>query len=732
MKLKGALMCAVLFQARVKAHVSPLPSHDALWENEMQWIAAVNEAPGKYKGPPIKESYSQLGVSDPDTIKNIATTLFCASERLTPESNKCSSLKELIPGLLYMLQDGDNGSLYFGYTFFINVPRLGDLRLRNLIYDQAKLAWDAVKEEAIKHPTYEQFHIGFGTGGSLASLIAHRLLIVPSLPFHFIGENAHNQIKVVTISEYAMFTTRVQNNPIGLANYASFYQSGVERQSPSKFSYHGVQIALTSYHSEKTNSQVPIERLIQFLSLKEEASTRLKSLSGSKYRRIQHILARDRETVANVVEDIEKIFKENGKVLYGVPHVHCAAELENILNEYLPHFKESPIVCTANQSRKGKELPPAEFQIKCMLQSQPKGNDESTVIAQYEGRVANYNERDKLCKALKKNIDQGEEWSRCFRALVNEGPYLKLISPHSTDGSGNCKFLTNTINGTWNKKPMGCVIKPVTSDPLLERIYDNDPDTFYSLIDMEITAFPKQCQDILMPIWLKGTSLKEAKKSLDIIVSYLEELQDGAIEEKEKPPKTNTQSRKDRNYRIPDLFQAHSTKSFNTRELKLSNGHFVADNGTADSILRCVSSRKTQFLDCREDANRWIPGACPDFCSKTDKNENGMAICGMIASCPAIKGYVGLAEVELPQLKKALMEPIQRILQSSSMAQYALYHFYSKTGFLRQYLPTKDYYFGIFFDEAPEVGPVNQEELRQKKNPQETTVNDAWDDYLRN
>lgn len=726
------LVCSVGLGS-TRAFPNPLEVYTEVTHKALDWLKAGNDKLTARRLP-VESSFPELGLSNKETLRMIAETLYCASE--TIENNK-----RCAPHYEWLLQDSaiyrvdeDSKSLYLGYSFFINKPPLSPDHQRLLIYESASALWTKVVELVLKYPSYQQFHVGYRTGGSLAALIAFRVASTKSLPFFKARNNSANQIKVVTLSQYPILPRGLRFDPIGEANFAALREAddALAGDNDDEFVVLGTNIALKGYSHDPVPIKLTNERLMKFISLKSRAEVNLVSMKEKRYEAIKQDVAMRLALIKDVTDDLVKVFPEMAHRLYGHTQDICVAGVEQLLHDYLPHSYDYEVSCQV-RDRRGvtSRLSKTEFTIRCSLLPRAKeGTHSNTALAQrivfasYDSRLALMGEQESACDRLKGTEEEDTEWSTCISDLVKSSYELALISSHSTEKGDNCRFLPGLLTNEWGEMPKGCFVKPQTTDDMLRSIYEQHPSVFYSFIDPRTMDFPTSCTSVLHPMLYRGAQRETIRASTSVAAHYLKSMNQ---DQGEYSTRRGQYSKRPPTELLPSIFRIHSTEQYATETLKLSNNHFVADESIAHGIIKCISSGNTRFLDCTLRANQWIPGACPDFCAEG----RGTEICRIVAWCDGVKAFVGTTDVSIPLLSGTLIEGTLKALEVTNMAQYALYR-YSKKTLINKLITTTDYYLGVFFPELPVIDRIEAEELRLKRGrgrKREDDEREIWHDY---
>lgn len=680
------------FLTSVWALKNLVTSHYELQLNQMHWLAgAAMEKPLVSGAEHITlKPFAELGLSNEDTIMKISQTLRCASQdhNALLEGACAGSFKSLVKDWVIVLQDDENKAFFFGYSFFINRPLAEPEEFRNIIYERAKEAWEAILPLTSNHVTYQQYHVGYGSGGSTAHLIAHRVLTSRALPFIRLSlHNELNQIKVITVSATPMLTDDVSNDPIGLVNHANFVTNA--REVPG-YRFRGTMIKIPNYKVERSRMEVPLERLALF-STSKSALIRLQSMREDARKDFKNAVLTRLETVEMIAMDFAKIFKKKARKLYGQDQIFCAQNIEDVLENYLPHAEDSKISC---QVRESEEVSKEEFNIRCVITLKNDDGDgeggkgsKSFGIASFHGRLTSLNKYGKVCGEIGASQDPREKWSKCLHALVLGNEELSLISPHSKDKNGNCRFIPNLKHPNWSRRPIGCAIKPTAMDDSLYYMYEEEPNLFHSLIP-DNAEFPPACTSVIRPIVFRGDSKQKAKELLGDVAYYFEEM--AHREYQRSLPTRRTSS-------LPILFTPHDTNTFRTKNLALGSNLFIADGLVVDNILKCVNSPNAKFVDCTVPANQWIPGACPSFCTTDQQQQVGL--CKIMTHCPSVSAFIGISNIYLPQIFANSVADATEALIQSDIAQHVLYTF-TKHGHLAR---LSEVNVGIFFTKLPQI-----------------------------
>jgi hypothetical protein len=667
----------------------------------MHWLvdAVREEASVEFKDLKLAKS-TELGLSSDATVGKIAMTLFCASQDPDGAPKGCANFVTLVKNQVIVLQDDEKKRLYLGYSFFINRPQLSPEHFRNIIYDRAQKAWKVMLPLVSKHLDYEQFHVGFGPGGSVAHLIAHRMLTTSALPFVAMTKNNDlNQVKVVTVRAAPIFTEDVTSDPIGPANHAAFI---MDKKAIPGYRSFGTKILLPNYKVEKSKLEVPLERLALF-STHETAAIRLRAMREEQRKDYRDAVLRQLEIVDMVASDLINAFSGKAFSLYGQDQTTCASSIAEALEKFLPHDRHSMIFCNVRNS--GDKANRKEFTVRCVLKE--KDDDkEAFHLASYRAHLALFSRQDEACKKLEGAGAPKEKWSTCLRDIVVNNDELSLISPYAGDDSGNCKFIPNLRRPDWARRPVGCVVKPVALDDALYHMYDTAPNLFHSLIPDD-SIFPDSCLSVIKPLYFQKDAKHSAESLFEVVADYFGEMTYHRHKGSRLAKKSN----------LPTLFVEHDTKTYHTKSLTFSSGMFVADDEVDRKLRRCIASRHTKFLDCTVPVNQWIPDACPSFCA-TDKSNK---LCETMTFCASINAFISVFSIYAPQVRTAIAASARKALKESDIAQYALYDF-TKRSIIEFYGITV----GLFFTKLPELSKPSAKSGQKTKTRGAVDSDERW------
>ncbi|PJF19260.1 hypothetical protein PSACC_00940 [Paramicrosporidium saccamoebae] len=675
----------------------------------MQWtLDSLKDKPlGDFKD--FKEDPKiELGLVDDDTVAKIAKTLYCSSEDITAR-RECSGFTARIKDRVIMLKDDDSRSLYFGYAFIVNSSGQGGDNFRNVIYERAQDAWEEVSDVIASNPTYQQFHIGYTSGGSIAYLIACRVLSSTALPFGRLETRALNYVKVVTVDELPIYTSDTLQDNVGRANHAILTTTSDQPSSPD-YSQFGTIIPLPKYSLRK-DIELRMERLALFMSHRNAVS-RLQGMSDSSRKRFKNAVLHQLAIVDAISSDLVQVFAKRSFALYGRKQNEYATILGDYISRFLPHSSESEIWCKAKKTVPSK-FDRNKFEIQCSVQPN-ENEDEFYALASYEALLTTFPGRKEACNKIKVSVPLRSSWSKCIQGIALQFDELSLISPHGDESSDNCHFFADMNTAEWEKNPRGFVVKPNSLDESLSLLYKHKPLLFFSLFAEHIT-FPETCTSVIKPIRLKGRSFEEASKGLRTAFKYFSNMSRDFV-----PPA------KSKNHcdQLPELFRSHSSEKFNTKELVLSGHQFVADDAVVQEILRCTSSQHATIVDCTLAANHWIPNTCPDFCIH-GKQEN-LLLCTNMIYCPTVPAYIGYIHRSMSIMRSSLTNLTIPELDNSRIAQYAMYRFKPNS-----YLDLSEMTVGIFFTKLPNVEMVRKNRnLRRVTRNQKLDESELWNNNL--
>ena len=734
---------ALLLPPIVTASDSPLIVHNEIINSELKWMAyrsdddsILKSSNDEIKGNPFFE----LGYVSNDIITEFSLTLYCTTFPSPSKSEKCQHYRLLPNSRVIMYVHEATKAIYFGYKFFVNYPPVPLYKQRLEIYKQADAAWSAIAPIINKHLDYQQFHVGYRSGGSIASLIAFRILTSKSLPFHQIKDNALNQVRVLTVSEISMFSNRLLFDPSGKANYANLKLNNAKRNEASSDTGYvdlGVRIQLPGPSSETSSSKrepnLSNKKLASYLVWGSKNIQALKSKKEAAMTTLQKFVKSEIELVQNVASSLTETFPDIiAHNLYGYEQFTCIRELQNELNRFLPHPNGTIIACRDKDEGKEKRRK-STFKIECaLLNTQNETKNDSSYgslrnyvdFNRYIGQYYYDTAKNVISHAMGWNSNKSKEvdekfqifasftakesqfdqechkvceyphdlyetkgWNKCIQKLTSASPEIRLISPHEND---SCRFIPGKITENWITTPKGFLVNPEPNSDLLHKIYKSNPATFYSFIATDTTEFPSDCQGILKPIPYSEQMLKKIEPVSKKLATYWEEMDDDYEE--------GNSSRIDKS--LPLMFQKHSTPQFMTVKLKLSSG-FLANQDTVNNLQHCAS-RHTKYLDCTIRANIWIPDACPEFCQQLDDaKEDTLYLCKAVKYCSEAKAHISLETYDMPYYRSKIEEQIKDL---ATPAQFALFHFTSE-GYSK-FLGIKNNYALVFFKQKPKVQRV--------------------------
>jgi hypothetical protein len=684
-------------------------NNEALRSNQLKWILdpLQDKSLGDFKSFKA-ESRIELGLVNEDTVAKIAKTLHCSSEDIAT-TKECAEFKPRIKDRVIMLKDDTTKSLYFGYAFIVNSSGLGGDNFRNVIYERAQDAWAEISDEVARNPTYQQFHIGYTSGGSIAYLIGCRVLASAALPFSNLESNELNYVKVVTVDELPIYTSDTLYDPVGKVNHAILTTTSNQSSSPD-YSHFGTIIDLPKYAVRK-HAGLSIERLALFMSHRN-ALSRLQGMSERARKRFNYTVRNQLAIVDAISADLVQVFSKRSFALYGQRQNEFANILEDYLGRFLPHRRESEIWCKAKNPAP-KPFDPNSFMIQCSIKPEETA-EKLYALASFEASLIDVLEREEKCNEIKIPHLHTSVWSKCIRDIALQSDELSLISPYGDGDSGNCHFFADMKTIPWNKNSQGFIVKPNSSDESLALLYNHEPLLFLSLFAEHVT-FPKSCVSVIKPVRLKDNELVDASKLLGIIFKYFQHMSREFV----------LNGTRDSHNQLPELFRSHHTKKFVTKQFVLSGHQFVADDKVAQEILRCTSSKHAKIIDCTLTGNHWIPNACPEFCIH-GKPEN-LHVCTQIMYCPTISAYIGYTPKRFSSvLRTSIVSLTTPELESSNLAQYALYSFSTNS-----YLDLYEMTVGVFFTKLPNVEMVRKNRsMKRTIRGQKLDEDELWNNNL--
>ncbi len=612
-------------------------NRQAIWDLEAYWLARGEYAPppGSKKevtrsrtsvlppstidtGRELENSHAPLYMIDQETLEEVANMLICASSvpLINGEEGR-NSVRELIPKLLFFHRDEAKEALFFGYGFQINNAREPhDVFLRYL-YSLADRFFPKVVELVRKDPSFTVYHVGYGSGGVVAQLIAARMLSSSDLPYRTIDRrNERHQIKAITFNTLPTYTLRVAKDPLGPDNHMSFvtkdrfnqalprWNDGQSRAAPGRFFQYlyfaQPPVELPYFDRSADLKTLTDEQPLTFMAFDptREGTMNVDRRKKAVEDAFSQIVGFATSVVMPVEEGKETLLYEKITWPRFLLEVNsCLRQLESLLGAVLrAESKGYAISCMASSTDLEKYPADRVHSVICYIRSQ---NGKQYPIAEYSARRTTFEEFEEHAALPAARSDEYgrarmTKWSTCMAKLAQTTESLALITSHpgphalptlgtslsSLGGAGellarpreasikpNVQFIPVDFSEPWHMSRLGYTFTSMpSSDSLLENIYKADRPLFYSLINMKV-PFLKRCKDVLSPIPLAaGRGLDWARSNLAWINGCFTEM---ARSEKVKVSRG-----------LPILFTKHSTKGYTTLDFATNLGSSEGENSS--------------------------------------------------------------------------------------------------------------------------------------------------------
>lgn len=708
-----------LLALSVASFSGKLSDFEQLQEKQTQWIKQsvdilLTSAPKMSDVKPFPE----LGLVQGKTLEKIGKTLYCSIEVPLSHSQHCSEYTVIQKGRLIYLVDDEEKAVFLGYGFFLNRPKLPPNSLRKMIYERAQELWPLISDLLNhQHTDYQQFHVGYGSGGAIATLMAYRGVLSSPLKNSKIEKrNPVNQVKVLTVDEISIFTTEMTLDAIGALNHAAFFSRRFKETEG--FHTNAEKFIGEEYVIDcEEHPQIPEEKLSLFLRPQRPENL----LDQSQIKDYQQLLQRNLGTAKLFVKNFHSIFTKISQKMYGNDQEMCATKLQDRLNSFLPHHSDYTITCKLRQLQIRATFK-ADFEIQCSLVGS-LSKISHIPISSYIAKFARFSNYEQACDSIKVTVPDSA-LNQCLKKLSIQSNELSMIWPVDEEHD---KKKCHNFSINWNNPGSICVVKPSVSDQLLPRLQVEHPGLFLSFLDLQ-TVFPDECRNIISPLYLESSNLENAKTLISIASEYFRQMAN---------PLSATKF-SDTRKTLPPLFRQHDTGTFATKSLQISSDHFVAYKETSKELIDCIKSPTLRVINCTLPVNQWVSGTCPNFCAHRVP-ELKIHLCEMVVSCPKISAFFSITKTTIPQFTKSAFDSVKRVLDSTTVAQYALYKFSKAIYFSFTNIPLEiidifgEFNVGVFFYQLPAC--QSEKEGEEKKgdlcSADENDDENSGDDWIK-
>lgn len=628
---------------------------DAVREHRHQWIAgnlkklALHSAPKQSTSSDKGSSVGDAGSKGKTTVRtkrelsqftrqqwgDIGKVLACASQ-LDITSASCSGLIAINKDeTVLALKDDKKETIYIGYSFFINHPFLKTDYYDRQLFERAQAIWTDVHAFIEANPGYEYVNVGYGPGGSLAYLMAQRILYASDyLSRPGVELNQFRQVKVITFGEYPTFPENyAEVDVVGDKNHATFLFSkdGKAPEDAAAIALAGIKIFIKESESASIQElQMAETKIAKFLSRERELKVIKRNAEHykefkAKIARHLHVIREIAKTTATLMQSPELDFVSQAQRV-------CSAQLQQQLEQQIPRDADWNIVCeVVHRKTAGFPSKRDKFTIECMIELEPSKRYN---LASYSALLSQLSTHADTCTKLSPAPFHKDEWSTCIKDIFEQGDLYSLISPHSSQFHKGQKgpiyrFYGNVNSKAWAFQPQGCTVVPEHNEAALEAIYKANRKLFYSLLSTRY-AFSNSCANLFDTIVLEGSALKQAETLNDDSVALINAI--GTSENKGRYRKPS---------KLPGLF----TKQGEVGPFEITNNHtslmFIADDPLVEKIRTCLINQKTTMIDCTNPHNQWMK-KCPQFCTTKSKSKDKVALCANMLYCEEIDAYVGM------------------------------------------------------------------------------------------
>ena len=666
---------AIAMASKAGRKSASVSSYETFRFNQLRWMrnSVVESSKNLFTVSPTRV-FPSLAYVDDDVSNKISSIIHCLTHGLGHVSDCCEEMSRLSDHVIFH-RDDQARKLYFGYSFVINYPPVSAEDYASLILFLAEKSWSpfAAVLKGLLH--YEQIHIGYGSGGTLATLIARRFLIASRN-----YRNIFNHVKVVTIDEFPMYPRNSMLDFIGNQNHLIINSGGRGQEFNQKItSIHDLKDYTLPEVTDKWN--IAAHLILRHSSLIIRGFGEVKE--GTKdYLNIERVVKRQLLNAATIGKALPLQWDNLVTSISNSAHSSCAHQVELQVSRFLPHLAEMQLVCKAT-SQSSEEANQDIFRINCAFVSKGEHLRETHPVSSYVARMSMIDEYPKTCSALARATIPQKRWSHCLHGIVAQSEELSMISSYrSNNEPPNCKFFnTEKVDFSWSLAPRGCVVVPEARDDLLREINQHNPRLLLSMIPVH-TEFPPLCKGLIKPLLLGQAEVAALKNSIKEVSEYLKEI----------------------------LGQAPESPAFYTREKYISNEPLLIKG---EALIACLNGQP-RIVNCKLETNRWITGTCPDFCRKTVPNTQNDFLCQSIVACPEQAAYIVISGAYVPQLRRSLLNYTKRLLEGSNSFNYALYSFRRTT--LMGKLGMVSYTFvGILLDDPANVLDAPKDEPREGK-----------------
>lgn len=633
---------------------APVAAYEAFRLNQLSWLrnSAKETAKNLFPAYPPRILPS-LALVDEAALMTISLTLKCLAHGAYQVDDGCRAFNRPSSYIIFS-RDDQRRRIHFGYSFVVNSPARSTEDYASLILYLAEQCWPHVAATLKDIPTYEQFHVGYGSGGTLATLVARRFLLASRN-----YSNVFNHVKVLTVDEIPLYPKNVLLDLIGSQNHLIIdLNKRAEEHCKKLVSVH----PLSDYSASADDGLKLPESLVGHHSSWTLRGIEGASVKSKDYQATEKSIAKHLAMVAKLGHDLPNMWGDVERSLSNHAHATCARQLETQISRFLPHLSEVQIVCKAKMQTV-EESTEDRFRIDCETASKGGSVRETHQLASYLARMSSFDDYQKACAAIASVVQPKKRWSRCIHGLASQAEELSMISPYRPNSEpAKCRYFnTAKVDFNWAFSPRGCVVVPEAQDEFLSQINQQSQRLFLSLIPKYV-AFPALCRGLIEPLLLGGAETAALRSAIAEVSNYLRKTLGAA----------------------PDSLE------YVTKERFLSREPFIVKG---EAIIKCLTE-DPRIINCQLEANQWITGACPKFCQRSRLNEQASYLCHSVITCPTQQAHIVVGGAYLPQVRRSPVKYARNVLKNADLADYALFNF-RRTGMLSVVSNT---FVGIFLD----------------------------------
>ena len=622
------------------AIASPLEVYEKLINLQSEWTVRGQRekaATGASELAPIA-AFPELCVAHESTRAAIAQTLVCASYiPINGEESPCRLYEFLLDGAVAVRLDKTEKQIFIGYRYILGVKEAaGTNATRVAIFEQAMRIWPAIKEYLADEEKrdYQQFHVGYGTGGSFASLMGMRVLASKALPYGAAGseKNLLRQVKVMSVQEISVFSPHFVWDPVGSDNHIILFPAHIIPANHG-LSF-GKRLAIAACTTESNAPDVSADQLAAF------APGHILTEENTEY--FQRTLRHHQNVVKHCSDQIPPSIPSAASIMRGTEQTACMTDVQDILTNFLPSQVGS-FECAAERLRESSTsssentaIDSENFTIICHVTTK---TGERVELVKMLARLSDFDSRVRDCATMNSTMTKDSDRSKkhttviessktlsasglraskfriCLEDLTKNNPQWSLLFP---DTNKSCKFVPLLRTEGWSRHGDGCLIRPIFNKKMLKKLVNEQPALFMNLMPKG-TAFPESCKTIIESTPMSWEEQDQMTPHFKETLKFLET---------QVPSTSSTMVVYNRRVPLKNNFFK-----------LLGQSHLPVDDGRAAARLaKCFSPNQQKvFFDCTKTINQWIPGVCPSFCAET-----ASVMCSKIMYCKPIRGYVSL------------------------------------------------------------------------------------------